>query len=126
MQGIKIDLSCAGIPIKYYLIVSGVIVTALFGAFLYREIFPEYKIYQNDYVALEEFRSMMQHQTPPPFPVGVKQIVLEKEDNGPPAIDGAHLAMWHCKFPIFPQQKLPMILMGISCEMQKDDLASAK
>jgi len=39
------------------LILFGVIVAALFGAFLMREIFPEYKIYQKDYAALEEFRS---------------------------------------------------------------------
>ena len=65
------------------LIASGVLVTALFGVFLFREMFPEYRIYQNDYIALEEFRSTYTQQSPPPFQTGVKQVVLEREDKGP-------------------------------------------
>lgn len=78
------------------LIASGVIVTALLGVFLHREIYPEYKIYQNDYVALEEFRSTYSHQPPPTFSIGVKQIVLERDDKGPPTIDrctSCHVAL---------------------------------
>ena len=37
------------------------------GIFFYRELFPEYKIYQNDYVALEKFRSTYTEEPPPPF-----------------------------------------------------------
>lgn len=35
------------------LITLGIVTTALFGVFFYREIFPEYKIYQTDYKELE-------------------------------------------------------------------------
>jgi mono/diheme cytochrome c family protein len=69
------------------LIVLGLIATAFLGMFLYRELFPEYLIYQKDFVALEEFRSSYTHEPPAPFKEGVKQIVLEPEDKGPPVID---------------------------------------
>lgn len=78
------------------LILAGILVTALFGVFLYREIFPEYKIYQEAYVALEEFRSTYTHQAPPDFKYGVKQIVIERDDRGPPVIDrctSCHVAL---------------------------------
>lgn len=78
------------------LIASGLLVTALFAVFFYRELFPEYKIYQDDYVALEEFRSTMTHLSPAPFQVGIKQIVLERDDQGPPVIDrciSCHVAL---------------------------------
>lgn len=94
------------------LIVSGVIVSALFGAFLYREIYPEYKIYQNDYVALEEFRSTYTHQPPPSFQFGVKQIVMEREDNGPAVIDrctSCHVAL---QIPYFSPTKIAHDLNG--------------
>lgn len=88
------------------LIFAGVVVAALFGAFLYREIYPEYKIYQNDYVALEEFRSTYTNQPLPPFQFGVKQIVLEREDNGPAVIDrctSCHVAL---QIPYFSPTKI--------------------
>lgn len=69
------------------LISLGLVVTALFGYFLYREIFPEYRIYQNDYIALEEFRSTYTGEAPPEFKEGVKQIVFEREDKGPARVD---------------------------------------
>lgn len=78
------------------LIASGVAATALFGVFFYRELFPEYKIYQDDYVALEEFRSTYTHEPPPAFKLGVKQIVIEASDKGPPVIDrctSCHVAL---------------------------------
>lgn len=94
------------------LIISGVIVALLFGAFLYREVFPEYKIYQNDYIALEEFRSAYTHQSAPPFQTGVKQIVIEREDRGPPAIDrciSCHVAL---QIPYFSPTKIAHDLNG--------------
>lgn len=69
------------------LIAFGVITTILFGVFFYRELFPEYLIYQNDYIALENFRSSYTNEAPPEFKKGVKQIVMERDDKGPAVID---------------------------------------
>jgi mono/diheme cytochrome c family protein len=94
------------------LIASGVIVTALFGIFFYREVFPEYKIYQNDYMALEEFRSTYTHQPVPPFKPGIKQIVIEREDRGPAIIDrctSCHVAL---QIPYFSPTKIAYDLNG--------------
>lgn len=94
------------------LITAGVAVTALFGAFLYREIFPEYKIYQNDYAALEEFRSTYTHQPLPAFQTGIKQIVIEREDKGPATIDrciSCHVAL---QVPYFSPTKIAYDLNG--------------
>jgi len=78
------------------LIALGLVVTALFGYFFYKEIFPEYRIYQDDYAALEEFRSSYTGEPPPQFKEGVKQIVFEREDKGPARIDrciSCHVAL---------------------------------
>lgn len=78
------------------LIIAGFITTALLGIFFYREISPEYRIYQEKYVALENFRSTYTKEPPPPFKLGVKQIVIEKEDKGPAEIDrciSCHVAL---------------------------------
>lgn len=78
------------------LIVLSIVATVLFGFFLYRELFPEYKIYQKAYVALEEFRSTYTGKPPPPFKFGVKQIVIPKPDKGPETIDrciSCHVAL---------------------------------
>jgi len=78
------------------LIVLGIAVTGLLGYFLFHEIYPEYRIYQEDYIALEEFRSTYTHEPPPAFAIGVKQIVFEREDKGPAAIDrctSCHVAL---------------------------------
>lgn len=94
------------------LIASGILVTALFGVFLYREIFPEYKIYQNDYIALEEFRSTYTHQALPPFQEGIKQIVIEREDRGPAIVDrctSCHVAL---QIPYFSPKKIAYDLNG--------------
>lgn len=88
------------------LIASGILVTALFGVFFYRELFPEYMIYQKDYVALEEFRSTYTHQPPTIFKYGVKQILFEREDLGPPVIDrctSCHVAL---QIPYFSPTKV--------------------
>lgn len=83
------------------LIFLAVVVTAFFGGFLYKELFPEYKIYQNAYLSLEEFRSSYTGRPPPPFESGIKQIVLEQADNGPPQIDrctSCHVALQFSHF----------------------------
>lgn len=83
------------------LICAGIISAAFFGVFVYRELYPEYKIYQNDYVALEKFRSTYTGEPPPAFSEGIKQIVIEREDRGPPTIDrctSCHVAL---EFPHF-------------------------
>lgn len=83
------------------LIVLGAVAVVMFGVFLHRELFPEYRIYQNDYVALEKFRSTYTGVPPPAFSEGVKQIVIEREDRGPPTIDrciSCHVALQFSHF----------------------------
>lgn len=94
------------------LILLGAIATAFFGVFLYREAFPEYRIYQNDYQALEKFRSSYTHNPPPDFKQGIKQILLETPDNGPPIIDrctSCHVAL---DIPYFSPTKLAYDVNG--------------
>ncbi len=70
--------------------------TAIFTVVIYRELFPEYKIYQKAYVQLEEFRSSYTGRPPAPFKFGIKQIVIPKEDKGPETIDrciSCHVAL---------------------------------
>ena len=97
---------------QYALIALGVAATVLFGVFLQREIFPEYKIYQNDYVALEAFRSTYTGEAPPDFKFGVKQIVQERTDKGPAEIDrciSCHVAL---QFPHFSPTKIARDVNG--------------
>ncbi len=97
---------------QYVLIVAGIIATILFSFFFAREIFPEYKIYQEDYIALEKFRSSYTGEPPPDFQIGVKQIVIEREDKGPPFIDrctSCHVAL---QFPHFSPTKLAYDVNG--------------
>lgn len=78
------------------LIVSGIVATVLFAIFFNRELYPEYRIYQDRYIALEKFRSSYTHESPSSFKEGVKQIIIEKEDKGPPVIDrciSCHVAL---------------------------------
>jgi mono/diheme cytochrome c family protein len=78
-----------------------VLVTALFAGFLLKELFPEYKIYQDAYVELENFRAEYSHQPPPDFALGIKQIVMEKADKGNPNIDrciSCHVALQFTHF----------------------------
>ncbi len=78
------------------LIGCGIIATLLTAVFFYRELFPEYKVYQNRYMALEEFRSSYTGQPLPPFRYGIKQIIKERKDKGPVAIDrctSCHVAL---------------------------------
>lgn len=94
------------------LIGLGATAAALFGVFLHREIFPEYKIYQNDYVALEKFRSTYTGEPPPAFKEEVKQILIERDDKGPPVIDrciSCHVAL---QFPHFSPTKIARDING--------------
>ncbi len=94
------------------LIFLGIIASIFFAVFVYREIYPEYKIFQNDYIALEEFRSTYTGEAPPDFQVGVKQILIEKEDKGPPIIDrciSCHVAL---QFPHFSPTKIEKDING--------------
>lgn len=91
---------------QYALILLGVAASILLGIFFYREIFPEYKVYQDDYLALEDFRSSLTHEPPPLFKTGVKQILLERSDKGNPVIDrciSCHVAL---EFPHFSPTKI--------------------
>ncbi len=94
------------------LIGLGVIATGLLGYFLFQELFPEYKIYQKDYISLEKFRSTYTGEPPPDFSVGVKQIVLLRDDKGPPVIDrctSCHVAL---QFEHFSPTKLAYDING--------------
>jgi mono/diheme cytochrome c family protein len=92
---------------QYALIFLGIVSTVFLIYFLLREIYPEYKIYQNNYVALENFRSTYISKEPPPeFQKGIKQIVLERDDKGPPIIDrctSCHVAL---DIPYFSPTKI--------------------
>ena len=69
------------------LIFLAAISAAFFGVFLFREVYPEYRFYQKNYIELERFRSTYTQKPPPNFVEGVKQILIETPDNGPPIID---------------------------------------
>ena len=76
---------------QYALIGLGFVATLFLTLFFYRELFPEYKIYQKDFVALEEWRG-----SKAPFSYGIKQIVTEREDRGPPVVErciSCHVAL---------------------------------
>lgn len=78
------------------LILLGVLATVFFAVFFYRELFPEYRIYQDDFIKLEKFRSSYTGEPPPPFHPGVKQIVFEREDKGPSKVErciSCHVAL---------------------------------
>ena len=94
------------------LIGLGIVITVLLAIFVYREMFPEYRIYQNDYIALEEFRSTYTGEQAPLFQKGVKQIVFEREDKGPARIDrctSCHIAE---ELPHFSSTKISYDING--------------
>lgn len=94
------------------LIFLGAIATAFFAVFVYRELFPEYRLYQKDYIALEQFRSTYTHKSPADFKLGVKQILLETPDNGQPVIDrciSCHVAL---DIPYFSPTKIAYDING--------------
>lgn len=94
------------------LIILGVISTLLFGIFLWREVYPEYRIYQNIYEELEEFRTTYTGEPAPAFQRGIKQIVIEREDKGPATIDrctSCHVAV---QFPAFSSTRIDHDING--------------
>lgn len=81
---------------QYVLIALMIVVGAFFSIFFYRELFPEYRIYQNAYVALEQMRASATQTEPSAFAFGIKQIVLPQPNNGPEIIDrciSCHVAL---------------------------------
>ncbi len=97
---------------QYALIALGLVGTFLFTYFFYKEIFPEYRIYQDDYIELEKFRSTYTGEAPPPFKTGIKQIVIEREDKGPATIDrciSCHVAL---QLPHFSPTKIAKDING--------------
>lgn len=86
-KALKGGNSMRGHYYQWTLISLGIVATGMFGAFLYRELNPEYKIYQHDYIELEKIRSQSTGSPRPPFEEGVKQIVLKTTETGPVEID---------------------------------------
>ncbi len=73
-----------------FLVVFGI------GVFVYKELFPDYKVYQETYKELEAIRGSIIHEEPPPYQVGIKQILIPTEGGGPELIDrciSCHVAM---------------------------------
>ncbi len=69
------------------LVICMILVAGTTGLFLYDELFPEYKVYQNGYEKVEEFRSTYTGEAPPHFSSGIKQVVITREDKGPETVD---------------------------------------
>lgn len=81
---------------QYAIIVFAALILAIVIAFVYRELFPEYKVYQHNYQKLENFRSSYTHEKPAPFYSGIKQIVLVNQTKGPEVVDrciSCHVAL---------------------------------
>ena len=95
------------------LIVLALVVTAGFGIFIYREAFPEYRIYQKQYVALEEMRAEETGMAVAPFKSGVKQTVLLPDDNGPATIDRCESCHVALKLPHFSKTKVATDVNGL-------------
>ncbi len=72
---------------QYALIFFAGLVVIGIGLFVYQELFPEYKKYQNVYVELEKFRSTYTGEAPAPFQKGIKQILINNPSGGPETID---------------------------------------
>jgi len=83
------------------LIVTALLVVAFSGVFIYRELRPDYKRYQQGYIDLEEIRAERTGVPAPHFKKGVKQILVQDSDVGPETVDrctSCHVAM---KLPHF-------------------------
>ena len=94
------------------LIGLGGLVALLLLYFIWKEVFPQYKEYQNTYVALEEFRSTYTGNPPPAFTKGIKQIVIPDPEHGPEEIDrciSCHVAL---KFDHFSPTKVAKDING--------------
>lgn len=85
-----------GRAFQYVLIALLILVGGFFSIFFYRELFPEYRIYQNAYVELEQMRARATQTEPSAFAFGIKQIVLSQPSGGPETIDrctSCHVAL---------------------------------
>lgn len=94
------------------LILLGIVTLILFSIFFYREAFPEYKIYQKKYIELEKIRSEITNEPAPEFPIGIRQIVETREDNGPAKVDrciSCHVAL---TYPHFSPTKIALDING--------------
>ncbi|MCP5468878.1 MAG: c-type cytochrome [Chlamydiales bacterium] len=81
---------------QYTLLLFAAVVLFAIGAFVYKELFPEYKEYQYAYKKLEKIRSEETGEKPAPFHMGIKQILIPDPQNGPELIDrctSCHVAM---------------------------------
>ena len=79
---------------------------------LQRDHFRSSKIFQDDFIALEQFRSTYSGTPPAPFKVAVKQIVLPRSDKGPEVIDrctSCHVAL---EIPQYSPTKVSYDLNG--------------
>ena len=83
-----------------------------FGVFLYRELFPEYKIYQNDYIALENFRSTYTGEATRHFKKASSRSYSRAEDKGPPLIDRCITCHVALDIPYFSPTKLERDVNG--------------
>lgn len=97
---------------QYALILLGFVGTLLFLRFFYNEFFPEYKTYQDDYIALEKFRSTYTGEAPPAFKTGIKQLVMEREDKGPATVDRCITCHVALQLPHFSPTKIQKDING--------------
>jgi mono/diheme cytochrome c family protein len=63
---------------QYSLVFFALLVLAGVALFGFRELFPEYRVYQSAYKHLEKIRSTYSHEKPAPFQSGIKQILITK------------------------------------------------
>ncbi|SCA58750.1 hypothetical protein AB751O23_AN_00050 [Chlamydiales bacterium SCGC AB-751-O23] len=94
------------------LIVLGLAVAVLFGIFTYKELFPEYKVYQNRYLELEKFKSSLEKTPMPFFKKGIKQLVLAPEDKGVERIDRCQSCHVALDLPHFSPEKVAYDING--------------
>jgi len=105
------------------LIVLGTLATCLLGYFVYQELFPEYRIYQNDYIELEKFRSTYTGDPPPPPSTkGSNRSSLKGKIEALPPSIAASLAMSPHNCPIFHPRKSPTMPMAMSSSQQREFL----
>lgn len=85
-----------GRAFQYSLIILLLLVGAFLSLFFFRELYPEYRLYQNAFVALEQLRAQVTHTEPSLFHYGVKQIVLTHPNGAQESIDrctSCHVAL---------------------------------
>lgn len=114
---------------QWVLIFSGLLVSGLLAIFFARELFPEYRIYQDDFIALEAFHASLSHESSASFRPGIKQIVLEREDKGPPTVDrciSCHVALdipyYSPTQVLFGEDKKPVLdAQGVPIQIENKD-----